>query len=132
MKKRTDYAGKRPYSGTSQRGSEGMVTPAGLRAWSKCMQRPEEEEEEKGYWGGIVGQYQSIPGVTEKGPPLHKIGKTDTPRCHCQNREQSRRHAVEGCVKLTEVRKKVESEEMEEWWMRHSRSRMKKEGGCGG
>ena len=60
--------------------------------------------------------------VTEKGPQwrwLHKIGKEDTPECHCQNLGQSEKHAVEECAKLAEVRKKVEKEEMEEWWTRH-------------
>ena len=39
--------------------SEGVVTPAGLRAWSKRMRAEARGGggEEKVYWDGIVGQY---------------------------------------------------------------------------
>ena len=47
----------------------------------------------------IIGQYQPTPGVSREKRPqrgwLHKIGKENTPECHCQNLEQSGRHAVE-------------------------------------
>ena len=46
--------------------------------------------------------------------------------CHLQNQEQSGKHLVEEHGKLTEARKEVEREEMEEWWMRHSRDTRKK------
>ena len=70
--------------------------------------------------------------VTEKGPQrkwLHKIGKVDTPECHCHQEkveEQSGRHTVEGCRLLVEVRGIVEKEAMREWETRHARVRKKK------
>ena len=41
--------------------SEGVVTPAGLRAWSKRVRA-----EERGHWGGTVGQYQPTPNVLQR------------------------------------------------------------------
>ena len=92
-----------------------MVVPAGLGAWSKRVRA----EARGGGGEGILGwQYQPTPGVSlEKGPQrrwLHKVGKEDTPGCHCQSQmEQSGKHIVEEYVKLTELklRREVEKEQ---------------------
>ena len=71
--------------------------------------------------------------VTEKGSQrgwLHKIGKADTPApgCHSQSQtEQSGKHTVEECEKLTELRKEADQKgrKMGEWQTRHLRSKEK-------
>ena len=45
--------------------SEGVVTLAGLRAWSTRVRQGQEEEEERGFWGGIVRHYQPTPGLSQ-------------------------------------------------------------------
>ena len=67
--------------------SEGVVTPAGLRAWSKRVRA----EARGGSGEGILGWHRKAISAytwcnTEKGPQrkwLHKIKKKDTPGCHC-------------------------------------------------
>ena len=64
--------------------AEGVVTPAGLRAWSKHV-RAEAREEERGYWDGTARQYQPTPGVSRRkghnGGGSTKLGKK---RCRYQ------------------------------------------------
>ena len=93
--------------------SEGVVTPAGLRVWSKRVRA----EARGGSVEGILGSHRRAISayawcVTEKGPQrkwLHKIKKSDTPECHC-HQEQSGEHLVEGCRLLAEARGLVEKE----------------------
>ena len=65
---------------------------------------------------GILGWHRRATSaytwcVTEKGPQrrwLHKLGKEDTPGCHCQSQLQSEvsgKHTVEECEVLTGLRK---------------------------
>ena len=68
--------------------------------------------------------------ITEKGPQHkwpHKIGKKQTPECHCQNGEQSGTRLAGECAKLTRARRKVDCREMEEeeWRTRHLRNKNK-------
>src|SRR5258706_6469914 len=118
--------------------SEGVVTPAGLRAWSRRVRA----EARGGSGEGILGWHRRAISaytwcVTEKGPQkkwLHKIKKADTPDCRChhhQDQEQTGRHLVEECRLLTEARGLVEKEEMREWETRHSRDKKKKKGDVG-
>ena len=96
--------------------SEGVVTPAGLRAWSRRVRA----EARGGNGEGILGWSRKAISaytwcVTEKGPQrkwLHKIKKKDTPGCPChrdqeQPPEQSGEHLVEGCRLLAEARELV-------------------------
>ena len=63
---------------------------------------------------------------------LHKIKKTDTPDCRCQDhQEQTGRHLAEECRLLTEARGLVEKEEIREWATRHTRDKKKKKGDVG-
>ena len=93
--------------------SEGVVTPAGLRVWSRRVRA----EARGGNGEGILGwSCKAILAytwcITEKGPQrkwLHKIKKKNTPGCHChrdqeQPPEQSGEHLVEGCRLLAEAR----------------------------
>ena len=113
--------------------SEGVVTPAGLRAWSKRIRA----EARGGSGEGILGWHRKAISAytwcnTEKGPQgkwLHKIKKKDTPGCHChrdqEQPEQSGEHLVEGCSLLGKARESVERSEMREWKTRHSRNQIK-------
>ena len=117
--------------------SQGVVTPAGLRAWGKRVRA----EARGGSGEGILGWHRKAISAytwcsTEKGPQrkwLYKIKKKDTPECHCQEDaqdtqpEQSGEHLVERCRLLEEKRKLVEKGEMREWRTRHSRNANKKE-----
>ena len=106
--------------------SEGVVTPAGIRAWGKRIRA----EARGGSGEGILGWHRKAISaytwcVTEKGPQskwLHRIKKTDTPDCRC-HQVQSGKHIVEECNLLTEARGLVEKEEMREWGTRHSRDK---------
>ena len=97
-------------------------TQVGGRSHSSWPQGVEQAGEGRGSGEGILGWHRRVISaytwcVTEKGPQrrwLHKIGKAETPECLCQYPEQSGRHTVEGCEKLTEARKEVEKEAMEE------------------
>ena len=114
--------------------SEGIVTPAGLRAWSKRVRA----EARGGSGEGILGWHRKAISaytwcVTEKGPQskwIYKIKKTDTPDCRF-HQEQTGRHIVEECRLLTEARGLVEREEMRVWESRHSRDKKKKKGDVG-
>ena len=113
--------------------SEGVVTPAGLRAWSKRVRA----EARGGSGEGILGWHRKAISAytwcnTEKGPQrkwLHKIKKKDTPGCHChrdqEQPEQSGEHLVEECSLLAKARELVEKSEMREWRTRHSRNQLK-------
>ena len=56
------------------------------------------------------------------------LAEEDTPGCHCSQTDQSARHTVEECVKLTELGREVEKDEMVEWWTRHSRIERERKG----
>ena len=99
--------------------SEGVVTPAGLKAWA----RRERAKARGGSRQGVLGWHRKAISayswcVTEKGPQnkwLHKIKKSDTPACRCQQEnqdEQSGEHLVERCSMLTRARSQVEREEL--------------------
>ena len=126
--------------------SDGVVTLAGLRAWSKLVRA----EARGGSGEGILGwNRRAISAytwcVTEKGPQrrwLHKIGKAGTPACDCRDavkeeeeeeaqEEQSGEHLVEGCRLLAEASGLVEKEEMREWRTRHARDKKKRKGDVG-
>ena len=68
--------------------------------------------------------------VTEKGPQnkwLHKIKKTDTPACRCQQQEeQSGEHLATRCSLLTRARTQAEKKELLEWKPRHARKKIEK------
>ena len=69
--------------------------------------------------------------VTKEGPQrrwLHRIGREEAPECHCGDSAQSGRHVVEGCGKLTELRR-VLGQGLEDWETRHLRRRRKGERG---
>ena len=108
-------------------GSEGVVTPAGLRAWSKRVRA----EARGGGGGGILGWHRRAisaeRATTEVAPQDTKRRHSGMPYC-CQIEEKSGGHTVEKCPILTEVRKKVEKEEMEGWWTRHLGNRKKRRG----
>src|SRR5258706_10086969 len=104
--------------------SEGVVTPAGLKAWARRVRA----EARGGSGEGILGWHRKAISaytwcVTEKGPQrkwLHKIKKKDTPECQCGHQEQSGKHPPERWELLEEKRKPVERDEMREWKTRHS------------
>ena len=105
--------------------SEGVVTPAGLRAWSKRVRA----EARGGSGEGILGWHRKAVSaytwcLTEKGPQakwLHKVKKADSPECRC-HQEQTGRHIVEECNLLTEARGLVE---------KASRNKKKRKGDVG-
>src|SRR5258706_6870555 len=118
--------------------SEGVVTPAGLKAWARRVRA----EARGGSREGVLGWHRKAISaytwcVTEKGPQqkwLHKLKKKDTPECQCGHPEQSGEHLVERCELLEQKRKLVERDEMREWKTRHSRNQLekkKKEGPIG-
>ena len=116
--------------------SEGVVTPAGLRAWSRRVRA----EARGGTGEGILGWNRKAISaytwcVTEKGPQgkwLHKIKKKDTPGCQCGHQEQSGEHLVERCNLLEKERGRVEKEERCTWETRHvHRTRTKPKGPVG-
>ena len=94
--------------------SEGVVTTAGLRAWSRRVRA----EVRGGSGEGILGwNRKAISAYTwwvmEKGPQrswLHKIKKKDTQECQCGHQEQSGEHLVDRCKLLEEERGRVEKE----------------------
>ena len=96
--------------------SEGIVTPAGLKAWARKVRVEARGGSGEGILGwnrGAISAYTRC--VTERGPQrkwLHKIKKKDTPECQCQHLEQSGEHLVEGCRLLAEARELVEKSEM--------------------
>ena len=113
--------------------SEGAVTPAGLRAWA----RRERAKARGGSGQGIQGWHRKAISahtwcVTEKGPQnkwLHKIKKSDTPACRCQQEhppEQTGEHLAERCRLLTRARSQVERKELLEWRSRHARNKIEK------
>ena len=112
--------------------SEGVVTPAGLRAWSKRVRA----EARGGNGEGVLGWNRKAISaytwcVTEKGPQrkwLHKIKKKDTPECQCgqHTTEQSGEHLVERCSLLARERSQVERKELSEWKSRHTRNKIEK------
>ena len=107
--------------------SEGVVTPAGLKAWA----RRERAIARGGSGLGILGWHRKAISAytwcaTEKGPQkkwLHQVKKADTPACQCQQ-EQSGEHLAERCSLLAETRETVERNEMREWRTRHSRNQL--------
>ena len=111
--------------------SEGVVTPAGLRAWARRVRA----EARGGIGEGILGWHRRAISaytwcVTEKGPQnkwLHKLKKSDTPACRCQQQEeQSGEHLAARCSLLTRARSQVERKELLEWKSRHARNKMEK------
>ena len=110
--------------------SQGVVTPAGLRAWSKRVGA----EARGGSVEGILGWYRKAISaytwcVTEKGPQrrrLHKIRKTDNPECQCHHQEQSGEHLVSGGVQYPNRRGKIGRERKEEmcvWKTRYAQDK---------
>ena len=114
--------------------SEAVVTPAGLRAWAR-----RERAKARGGSEGILGWHRKAISaytwcVTEKGPQnkwLHKIKKSDTPACRCQQErptqhqeEQSGEHLAERCRLLSRARTQVERKELLEWRSRHARNKI--------
>ena len=110
--------------------SEGVVTPAGLRAWA----RRERAKARGGNGEGILGWHRRAISaytwcVTGKGPQkkwLHHIRKTDSPTCGCGPLDQSGEHLVEECRLLAEGRRLVEQEDLCAWKSRHVHKREKK------
>ena len=112
--------------------SEGVVTPAGLKAWARRVRA----EARGGSGEGILGWHRKAISaytwsVTEKGPQnkwLHYIKKGDTPECRCQQaqptQEQSGEHLVERCSLITRARNQVGEKELLEWKSRHARNRV--------
>ena len=86
----------------------------------------QEEEGEKGYWGGIVEQYQPTPGVSwrkdHNGDDSTKLEKEDLPGCHCQQKEQYSGRVTE----IGGAEEGVDELELAEWRTRHSRNKKKK------
>ena len=97
--------------------SEGVVTPAGLRAWARRIRA----EARGGSGQGILGWHRRAISaytwcVTEKGPQkkwIHYIKKADT------QQQQTGEHLMEGCRLLVDARKPVEREQMCTWKTRH-------------
>ena len=80
--------------------SEGVVTPAGLKAWA----RRERAKARGGSGQGVLGWHRKAISaytwcVTEKGPQnkwwLHKIKKSDTPACRCQQEHPTQENQEE-------------------------------------
>ena len=113
--------------------SEGVVTPAGLKAWARRMRA----EARGGSGEGILGWHRRAISaytwcITEKGPQrkwLHYIKKADTTECDCHHQQQTGEHLVEGCSLLADARKPVEREEMCTWKTRHIHKNEKKKQG---
>ena len=113
--------------------SEGVVTPAGLKAWARRVRA----EARGGSGEGILGWHcRAISAytwcITEKGPQrkwLHHIKKADTPGCGCQHpqQQQTGQHLVEECSLLADARKPVEREERRAWKTRHTHKKTEKE-----
>ena len=106
--------------------SEGVVTPASLKAWA----RRETVKARGGSGQGILGWHRKAISahtwcVMEKGPQntwLHKIKKSETPVCRCQQQEeQSGQHLAARCSLLTKARNQVERQELLEWKTCHTR-----------
>ena len=112
--------------------SEGVVTPAGLKAWARRVRA----EARGGSGEGILGWHRRAISaytwcVTEKGPQrkwLHYIKKADTSECEC-HQQQTGEHLVEECSLLADVRKPVEKEDMCTWKTRHIHKIEKKKKG---
>ena len=104
-----------------------MVTSAGLRAWSKRV-KAEARRGERGDTEvapqGNISLYMACHGKGPQQKWLHKMGKEEALWCHCLQGQQSRRHIVEECPKLTELKRELEKgeDEMVEWRTRHSPS----------
>ena len=87
--------------------SEGIVTPAGLRAWSRRVRA----EARGGNGNGLIGWCRkSLSAYTwcrsNKGPQnewLHRIGKADTDKCKC-GEVMTGTHVVEECPELDQWR----------------------------
>ena len=113
--------------------SKGVVTPPGLRAWSKRIRA----EARGGHGDGILGWHRRAISaytwcITEKGPQrkwLHHIKKADTAKCDCHHQQQTGEHLVEGCSLLADARKSVEREEICTWKTRHIQKNEKKKKG---
>ena len=103
--------------------SEGVVTPASLKAWA----RRTSAEARGGNGEGILKWHRRAISaytwcITEKGPQrkwLHYIKKADTTECDCHHQQQTGEHLVEGCSLLADARKPVERKEMCTWRTRH-------------
>ena len=86
--------------------SEGVITPAGLRAWA----RQARAEARGGSGEGILRWHRRAISAytwcaTEKGPQrkwLHHIKKADTDECDCHHQQQTGEHLVEGCSLLAD------------------------------
>ena len=103
--------------------SEGVVTPAGLRAWSRRVR----VEARGGNGEGILGWHRRAISaytwcITEKGPQkewLHHIKKADTTKCACRHHQQTGKHLAEECNLLADARNSVRRREMSMWNTRH-------------
>ena len=110
--------------------SEGVVTPAGLRAWARRVRA----EARGGSGKGILEWHRRAVSaytwcVTEKGPQrkwLQHIKKADTAECDCHHQQQTGKHLVEGCRLLADARNPVEREEMSMWNKRHKYTKLLK------
>ena len=103
--------------------SEGVVTPAGLKAWARRVRA----EARGGSGEGILGWHRRAISaytwcITEKGPQkkwLHHIKKADTTECACHHHQQTGKHLAEECNLLADARKSVRRKEMHAWNTRH-------------
>ena len=86
--------------------SEGVVTPAGLKAWARRVRA----EARGGSGAGILGWHRRAISayrwcITEKGPQkkwLHHIKKVDTTECACHHHQQTGKHLAEECSILAD------------------------------
>ena len=109
--------------------SEGVVTPAGLRAWARRVRA----EARGGAGEGILPWHRRAVSaytwcITERGPQkkwLNHIKKADTPECDCQQL-QTGQHLAEECNRLADARKTVRNE-LKAWKTRHILKPLEKE-----
>ena len=102
--------------------AEGVVTPAGLRAWA----RRERAAARGGTGEGILQWHRRAISaytwcITERGPQrkwLHHVKKANTTECDC-HQLQTGQHLVEECNMLVDARKPVERDELGAWKTRH-------------
>ena len=113
--------------------SEGVVTPAGLKAWARRVRA----EARGGSGKGILSWHRKAISaytwcITKRGPQrkwLHHVKKANTSECDC-HQLQSGQHLVEECNGLADARKPVERNELGAWKFRHTHkpSEKKKKG----
>ena len=103
--------------------SEGVVTPAGLKAWARRVRA----EARGGSREGILTWHRRAISaytwcITERGPQkkwLHHVKKANSTECVCQQL-QTGQHLVEECHLLSDARKPVQSDELGAWKTRHT------------